>query len=103
MTRRFLLAANVALALGCNGLASAQAEYRLAEHLGYAWTNELISFPVAFPEQARYAATIWPRRQAMSLGVPIPGGQIMAACLPNHAGLIRCDAAARLDGPPHPI
>lgn len=46
------IGACVALALGCSSLAWGQATYRLAEHLCQQWTNELISFPVTFPEKA---------------------------------------------------
>ena len=53
MTKQVLsVGAILAVLLECCGLAWGQAEYRLAEHLGCGWTDELISFPVKFPEKA---------------------------------------------------
>ena len=52
MERPLRAGLGVGLLLACGGLASGQTEYRLSEHLGFGWTNELISFSVTFPANA---------------------------------------------------
>jgi len=72
--------------LGLSGSAWGAAQYRLSEHLGHAWTDELVSFPVGFaPGQCQAIVRVTANGKPVRFQVPSaelsrhPDGSIASA------------------------